>query len=247
MKTSNKLLLSLLIVALIAVTAFIGTAKHYHRKGTAVKGDGNRTTEARTVNDYSGIKIKGKIDLRLTQGSERKIEVHAAKNIVPLITTEVREGMLVIETASRIEDDEEIEVNITTPAMEALEVMEGAFVETTNTFTGDKLTINGNSGGNGKLNLQYKNVICRISTGSEFDLDGASDEASLAASTGANLDAGDLTTQKCTVEANTGSNTSVNVVQELSADLNTGSVLSYRGDPAKTNINSSTGSTVRKR
>ena len=247
MKTSNKLLLSLLIVALIAVTAFIGTAKHYHQKGNAVKGDSNRATEARNVSEYNGIKVRGKLEVRLTQGPERKVEVNAAKNIVPLVSTQVTEGILVIETTSRIDEDEKIEIIITAPAIQSLEMTEGSYIETTNALTGDRLNIKSNSGSNGRLNLQYKNVECEVSTGAVFDLDGSSEAASLKASTGARLDAGDLLTQTCMVEASTGANTSVNVSQVLTAQINTGSELNYRGDPAKTNINSNSGGTAHRR
>jgi hypothetical protein len=246
MKTSNKLLLSLLIVALIAVTAFIGTAKHYHQRGSAVKGDSNRATEARNVSEYSGIKLRGKIEVRLTQGPARKVEVQAAKNIVPLVSTQVTEGILMIETTSRIDEDEKIEVIITAPAIQSLEMTEGSYIESTNALTGDKLNINSNSGSNGRLKLQYKNVECEVSTGSVFDLDGSSEEASLKASTGARLDAGDFLTKTCMVEASTGANTSVNVSQVLTAEISTGSELNYRGDPAKTTINANSGGIAHK-
>lgn len=249
MKTSNKLLLVLLVVALTAITAFIGTAKHYHMKGAsdAVKGDGNRATEARTIPEFTGISIKGRIEIQLTQGTDTKVAVNAAKNIVPLVSTEVINGILTVTTKSRINENEKIVVDITVPAIQSINMSEGAFVETTHTFTGDKLTVNSNSGSNGRLNLQYMNLSCQLSTGSELDLDGSAEEASLEASTGANIQAGDLSAKICRVEANTGANATVNASQELIAEINTGSVLNYRGDPAKTDINSSTGGTVRKR
>ncbi len=235
-------------MALLAVTAFMGVAKHYHKAGgNAVKGDGNRAVEARTVTEYTGIKVRGRIDVRLSQGPEKKVEVNAAKNIVPLVSTVVNNGVLIIETTGRINEDETIEVSITTPAIQTLDMSEGAYIESINTFTGDKLTVNSNGGSNGRLKLQYKNLECHLNTGSEIDLDGNTDEASLSVSTGANLDANDLVVQKCKVEGNTGANTTVNVSQELTADINTGSVLNYRGDPAKTNITSSAGGSVQKR
>ena len=248
MKTSNKLLLSLLVLVLIAVTAFIGTAKHYHRKGVAntVKGDGNRATEVRTVNDYNGIKIKGQIEVQLTQGQERKTEINASKNVAPLIITEVVNGILTIETKSRINEEERVNVFITVPTIQSLEMSEGAFVETTGNFTGDNLTINSSSGSNGRLSLQYKKLNCELSSGSELDIDGSAEEAMLKASSGAHIEAGDMTTKTCSVETQSGANATVHASQELTASVNSGSVLNYRGDPAKTNINSTAGGAVRK-
>jgi hypothetical protein len=248
MKTSNKLLLSLLVLVLIAVTAFIGTAKHYHRKGVAntVKGDGNRATEVRTVNDYNGIKIKGQIEVQLTQGQERKTEINASKNVAPLIITEVVNGILTIETKSRINEEERVNVFITVPTIQSLEMSEGALVETTGNFTGDNLTINSSSGSNGRLSLQYKKLNCELSSGSELDIDGSAEEAMLKASSGAHIEAGDMTTKTCSVETQSGANATVHASQELTASVNSGSVLNYRGDPAKTNINSTAGGSVHK-
>jgi hypothetical protein len=249
MKTSNKLLLSLLVIFLIAITAFIGTAKHFHRKGVAntVKGDSNRSSEIRTVNDYTGIKIKGRIEVQLMQGQERKTEVNAAKNIVPLITTEVVDGILTIETKSRLDEEERVNVFITVPSIQSLDMSDGASIETTGNFTGDNLTINSSSGSNGQLNLQYKSLNCELSSGSELDIDGNAEKAMLKASSGAHIEAGDMITKTCSVETHSGANATVHASQELTASVNSGSVLNYRGDPAKTNINSSSGGTIRKR
>jgi hypothetical protein len=212
-----------------------------------VKGDSNRATEVRTINDYNGIKIKGRIEVQLTQGQERKTEVNAAKNIVPLITTEVVNGILTIESKNRLDEEERVNVFITMPVIQSLEMSEGASVETTGNFTGDNLTINSSSGSNGQLNLTYKKLNCELSSGSDLDIDGDAEEAVLKASSGAHMEAGDMITKICSIETQSGANATVHASQELTASVHSGSVLNYRGDPAKTNINSTAGGSVRKK
>lgn len=246
MKTSNKLLIGVLVLVLVVVTTFIVAARHYQQKGV-IKGDGRDISEAREVSDYNGIKVRGRIQVTLTQGTEEKVEVQAASNIIPLITTTVNDGLLTIESTNKISQDESVEVRITTAQIQKLDIAEGASVVMQNSFTGDNITIDSNAGTTGRLQLQYKNLQCNLSAGAYIDLDGKVDSASFSASAGSNIDAKDLKAIKCQVLASAGSTTDVNVTDELTADINSGSIFNYEGNPKVSNIQSAAGGIIRKR
>ena len=61
---------------------------------TAVTGNQKVITQNRSVTAFHAIKVSGGIDVELLQGKELKLQVEADENLVPLIRTEVKDGVL---------------------------------------------------------------------------------------------------------------------------------------------------------
>ena len=67
-----------------------------------VIGSGNSVTEERAIENVQGVVLSFVGDLRVTQGDEEKLVITADDNVMPLITTEVRDGVLTIGCKSTV-------------------------------------------------------------------------------------------------------------------------------------------------
>lgn len=90
----KKSLKPILYLALLFTT--FANAQWYSSK--AIKGNGNVTTEKRTTTAYDKIQIAGFFDIQLISGKEGNLTIQGEENILPLIKTEVENGVLKIST-----------------------------------------------------------------------------------------------------------------------------------------------------
>lgn len=67
-----------------------------------VKGSGHIITESREVSDFSRIDIRLGAELVLIQAPGETLTVEADDNLMPYITTEVRDGQLVVSTPDNV-------------------------------------------------------------------------------------------------------------------------------------------------
>ena len=67
--------------------------------GPAIKGSGNILTETRQVENFRAIVVSGSANLEIEQTGEEGLEITTDDNLLPLYTTEVRNGTLYIEVA----------------------------------------------------------------------------------------------------------------------------------------------------
>ena len=67
--------------------------------GLVIKGSGNLKTETRVVENFTAIVISGSANLEIEQTGEESLELTVDDNLLPLFTTEVRDGTLFIGVA----------------------------------------------------------------------------------------------------------------------------------------------------
>ncbi len=67
--------------------------------GPTIKGSGNLKTETRVVEKFTAIVISGSANLEIEQTGEESLELTVDDNLLPLFTTEVRDGTLFIGVA----------------------------------------------------------------------------------------------------------------------------------------------------
>ncbi len=63
-----------------------------------VKGSGNVVTESRDISDFKGVDVSGVFQVEITAQKDFSVEIEADDNLMPLIKTEVRNGVLHLET-----------------------------------------------------------------------------------------------------------------------------------------------------
>jgi hypothetical protein len=111
-------------------------------KPMKIEGSGHIVKEERPVSDFSRVSLRGSGDLNVTQGEHESLWIEADDNILPLIETEVRQGMLSIGPKERRElrPSQPPKINLTVKKLEGLS-LSGAVALKVSNLTAEKLDV----------------------------------------------------------------------------------------------------------
>ncbi|MBD3867563.1 MAG: DUF2807 domain-containing protein [Acidobacteria bacterium] len=113
MKNSRILWVFILVLLLTVGAAAAGS----------VKGSGNLRIEERSVGDFHGVSLMGSPDVTITVGGPTSLSVEAEDNILPLLTTEVVNGILEIGSEKSFSTRKGIHVTLTVPELRSVAVI----------------------------------------------------------------------------------------------------------------------------
>lgn len=181
--------------------------------GLGVTGSGNVQTQTRAVGTFNAIELRGSTDIEVRVGDATAVSVVAEDNILPLISTEVQNGRLIVKTTGSYRTRHSPKVVISTPSLAAL-------------------TIDGS--GDAKLsNLKGEKLALEISGSGDILAEGAVEQLKLSidGSSDANLVA--LQTQRATIEINGSGDVNLSVAAALDAVVNGSGDIVYHGEPAQ--------------
>ncbi|MFZ1700085.1 MAG: head GIN domain-containing protein [Pyrinomonadaceae bacterium] len=204
-----------LVVGLIAATMSsfgrIGDKVFSFRVG-AVKGSGNVATDRRDLTDFHGVDVSGVFKVEIVAQKEFGVEIEADDNLLPLIETELRRGVLHISTDGKISPSNLLVVRISAPDIDKLDIS-GAAEVTLTELKNSELSID--SSGASKINVSGETAKLTI------DISGAT-----------KVNAEGLEAENVNVDASGASKASVNVTGSLRADASGASKIEYSGSPA---------------
>jgi hypothetical protein len=246
MKTSNKLLLSLLILVIASITALAIAAKIYINKNT-IAGNGNKTTETREVGAFNRINIKGHMKVILTQGTDTKLKINTDENLIPLVESVVEDGELIIQLKDKIHRGDIIEIYLTVDSkVNDMKFSSAITVETPEVLTGDNMHIETSSGSQALLKLNYRELFLDASSGGNVTLSGIADQAIFKFTSGGSISAEGFQVAHAVAEGSSGGHASINVTKELKVDVSSGANLDYAGNAVISSMSQSSGGSINK-
>jgi hypothetical protein len=209
--------------------------------------------QQRDVRDLSGfhsVSVGGGLDLYLKRGDTFVVEVDGDDDPSKIIT-EVRDGTLEVRRDGKWTDffgaGDEGEVYVTMPTLEALSASGGSDVSVEGTFSGDALRVAASGGSDVELDATMNSVDVQASGGSDVELTGSARSARLQSSGGADIDAARFVVDEANVESSGGSDLSIGVRNSITGHASGGSDVTYTGNPATVNVESSGGGDVTRR
>lgn len=213
-------------------------------------------SEIRDLKDFDSIEVGGGVDLIIRQGNEFSVEVIAEEGDLDEVITEIRGDKLYIRREwpedgwrgwNRRSWTDNYSANITLPTLESLDAGGGSDVETSGTFSGDRMTIRASGGTNLNLDVAVDTLRVNSSGGSDVELSGTANRLRAESSGGSDLDASDLTAKEADVSSSGGSDARVSVTDSITADASGGSDIYYSGEPQFKDIDTSGSGDVRHR
>lgn len=230
----KKLGIIIFIIALIA-GIFFGSIFSYGKSFgnlfsfsifKTVSGSGNVQTEQRNVGEFKSIDISGAFTVEIVVQKGFAVEVEADDNNLPLVKTEVENGVLKIEREGHFSGHSKVLIRVFAPNIENLEVS-GA----------SKVSVN-------DINNEFLNLD--VSGASKIDIRGKTKRLKMDSSGASNIDAKNLKAKNVSVEASGASKIDVFVSNELNADLSGATKLTYSGVPKNVEEKTSGASSIRK-
>ena len=207
---------SALVIGLVVSNIFsFGRAAH-HLFNFSVdfgreKGSGKIVTEKRSLSGFKGVDVGSVFQVEITAGKEFAVEVETDDNLLPLIKTEVNDGILEIELERHVSPTGKILVRISAPDVSELDVSGAANV-----------TLNG---------VKNSNLAVEASGASKLKITGETTKLTIESSGASKIDADGLKTENASVDGSGASHIDLNVSGELNADLSGASQVIYSGTP----------------
>lgn len=211
--------------------------------GNGKKGNGIVQEENRTVNgDFNAVSASEGLDVYITQGGEFKILVEADENVIDLIATDLKNGVLRIHTNENIGRATK-NIYVTLPEIIALEASSGADLMTENAINAETIDLNASSGADLEIaDLRAEKVNADSSSGADIEIGGETKIFYSNASSGSGIRANNLISSECRASASSGANITVNVTESLIAEASSGGGIKYSGTAKVEKRKSSSGS-----
>lgn len=180
--------------------------------GPGVRGSGNVITEKRQISDFTGIETGGIFQVTVVAQKEFGLEVEADDNLLPLIRTEVRDGVLRIDSDSKFKSSNPVRIRISAPDIDRLDASGVSNVSLSNVSNSD--------------------IEIHVSGASKVNVSGETERINLDISGASKVNAEELKAKSAVIDASGACQATVNVTDEIRSDLSGASKVVYLGSPA---------------
>jgi hypothetical protein len=170
-------------------------------------------SEVRELAGFHGIDVGSTFEVEITAQKDFAVEIEADDNLLPLIRTEVRRGVLCIKSDRKLSSENPIRVRISAPDIDSLDVSGAAKIDLAG-VKNESITVD--ASGASKINLSGETAKLVV------DVSGAS-----------RVDAEALKADNADVDASGASHVGVNVKTTLRTDASGASRITYTGTPTE--------------
>jgi hypothetical protein len=210
------------LVGLLA-TAVLLSGCGVFRLPTSVRGSGNVVTESRPVSGVNAVALSGFGELVIDQTGAESLSLEGDDNILPLVTTAVRDGTLTIDfKPNTIVRPTRLKFTLAVKSLNAI-MLSGAGSITANNLSAEDFAVT--SSGAGKITTNGKTMDQHVTLSGAGSYDGANFDSDTA-----------------TVQVSGVGGAVVKVSRELNADISGVGSVEYIGSPQVTQEVSGVGS-----
>lgn len=146
------------LIAVLSIAVLLAGCAFYIPSGlrSVVTGSGSVTRENREVGGFNAVSLNGAGELTITQGEKESLVIEAEDNLLPLITSQVRNGVLVIGFDSErfgaaVHPTKSIKFNLSVKELNSI-VVAGAGLVRSEGLKSDRLTVTVDGAGLVRLN-----------------------------------------------------------------------------------------------
>ena len=221
---ATALILGVVVSSLFSFGRISGKFTNFSLKIGSVKGSGQTGTEVRELNGFKKIDASGVFQIEIVAQKDFSVEVEADDNLLQYITTEVRRGVLKLETERKLNTSNPIRVRISAPDIEGIETAGAANVILTELKNGS-LEIDSSGASKIKVSGETAKLVVDVSGATQVDAVGLAAE-------NANVEASGASTVELLVNGN------------LKTNASGASTIRYAGSPRDVVKKSSGASTV---
>jgi hypothetical protein len=217
-------------------------------KWKQVQGNGNIQKESRTVDNFTALDNHGSISVELTYGEKNAVTVEADENILPMITTTVKDGKLVIGSeGGGYSSQHKLKVYVTMNRITGLDLHGSGGITGNGAFYNEGTTVL-DLHGSGKIKLgfaSFTNLQAGIHGSGNIELTSGKVENLDASTNGSGtLDAYDITSNNVKAKTSGSGDVKVVAVKSLAAETNGSGSVHYKGDLTNVSIKKNGSGTV---
>jgi hypothetical protein len=196
-------------------------------KWDRVSGSGSAKVEKRSVPAFTKVDISGAYEVEIVAQKEQSLEIEGDDNLLPLIKTEVRNGVLEIGNEKSISTKNKLRVRISVQQLDGIETSGASNI--------------------GATNVKSDDFQIHSSGASELKVSGEANTLSIDSSGAGTMDTKDLHAEKVDVHLSGAATAEVYATEELTASVSGGSNVDYYGNPKNVKEEKSGAGTIVKR
>jgi len=203
----------------------------------AVVGSGTIITESRTVPEFAGVVIAGEGNVVLVQADQPMVTLRTDDNLVSLVTTEVRDGLLYIDRAvgvSDIDPSDGVRLEIASPAVRQVGITGSGSIRLDGLVTDELLIVMTGAGSIELTGIDATRLRVDGNGAGLMRVAGVVETQEVFVSGTVGYQAGDLASTSATVETNSVSDVVVWVIDDLEYLVRGIGDFAYFGSPAIT-------------
>jgi hypothetical protein len=255
-------ILAVLVVAVIFVAAFagpqlglritpslpfeIGAIELGDFSGERISGSGNVISEDRPVSGVGRVSMTIPGNLEIQQGEAEALTIAGDDNLLPLLSTEVNGGELVIRWKSNVNGRplRPLQIKLTVKDLQGLVSSSSGKVTVGPLTTGDfRLTLS-SSGDVTMDRLVADRVITNLSSSGNIFIEGQADQLDLQLTSSGSFQGADFQVRQAGVRVSSSGNATVWVVENLDVNITSSGNVAYYGSPAVLQTITSSGNLI---
>ncbi len=226
----RNLLIFLLLVAVFVLGKRSCNGGLFHFGG--ISGSGPVQTETRTVTDFHGVELEFSADVEATVGDNYFVEVSAQQNILAILKTEVKNGVIHIYTDENLWNADDIKVKVTAPAFDQFSVGGSGTIRIMNAIQAEKMELSiAGSGDIFSPQSNFGQLNTSIGGSGTIDLGGQVDKMESDISGSGDVKAKGLRVNKLKVSISGSGTVTSEVVSDLDASISGSGDVFYSGTP----------------
>lgn len=224
------------VVACDPATIVAEASGAQNHKSVQVVGTGPMKKETRRASSFRRVRVAGAFQVEVRKGNP-SVTVEAQQSLLKHITTDVRDGELIVMTEASMSADKPMRIRITTNSLEGLNVSGACNVES-DAYRADSFELELSGASKVKLPLTAKKLNAELSGASEVKLTGTAPRLELELSGAARFAADGFKVDRANVDVSGASQADLRVSQSITGDASGASNIRYRGNP-KTSVDTS--------
>ena len=204
--------------------------------------------EERKLSDFNEVRVSNAINLYIKQGNETKAVIEADGIELDEVITEVSGGNLKVSIRknNNFRRSIHVKVYLTYKSLESISASSAADVYSESVIKADELELSASSAASMELDIDVAHLDMSVSSAGDIELSGKAGKVTGSASSAGDVDAFDLVCKTADVKASSAGGIRINVTDEIKARASSGGSIKYKGNPMKSNTDSSSGGSVRK-
>lgn len=200
--------------------------------GCGVRGSGVEKTEKREVGAFRVVDMSGLARVVVTVGEPASCTITGDDNIVPLLHTEVADGVLDLDSTRPYRPNVPLVVRLTTPALERIE-LSGAGALEVNGAKGDRLAVSVSGAGDARLqDIAVKTLTIKLSGAGDVTAKGTAGTLELDLSGAGEAELAGLSCGTAEVEVSGAGGVTVAAEKTLKARVSGAGTVKYVGSPS---------------
>ncbi|MFK8104597.1 MAG: head GIN domain-containing protein [Saprospiraceae bacterium] len=206
------------------------TAQNWWKNG--ITGEGPLVEREITMSNFSSVGLSISADVILEHGASQKIVIKGQKNIIENIKTNVKNDAWEIDFKKNAAEFKNVTIYITLPELKNVAVSGSGSLTGKSLFRANKMKVAISGSGDISLNVDTKELYCKISGSGGMELKGKATEQNIAISGSGDISAFDLASETCNISISGSGDCEVKVNTKLKASIAGSGDVTYKGDPS---------------